>query len=188
MIRKQNQLFGRSDASDRYRGEVESEEEQSPGEMMRRENVKSKERIRDSPERGQSGNSRDAIRPRLDRDRGNRNSMAELYVRSIRNRASLDSPRSSKKRSSIYNSTSSRDSGQSAHRQTDLFHPVSAKYRNTHIRGLQSCLRETPPSAEDPPLALWNGPALLPGSNQSDDMGKVGDVLLTRPGVGKWTC
>ena len=119
------------------------------------------------------------IRPHLRHGRGMRRSRETHGEKRISMRESIDSTRSSRKRASIYNSLSSKESGRSVRRPADLALPASTNWKNAHIRHLPPCVRQTFPMAKDHPLRLKYDPEMLPESTTPrDDMDKVDDVLI----------
>ena len=129
----------------------------------------------------QSDDSWGEIRSNLPRGRSTRNTRGE--TRRIAKRDSLDSRRSSRKRTPSYNSASPRESDHSIRRPTDLFRTASKKCEPDHIRDLPSCLRQTLPRSTDRPLSLKFDPTMLPdATKQRDDMDKVADVIMSLQG------
>ena len=160
---------------------VASEEDDSPGGKLRRRTVMRQEKTQVHSESEQSDSSWGEIRRNLPRERVPRPDREEN--RKVTKRDSLESTRSSRKRTASYNSAASRESGQSIRRFADLFQPVNARYKNSHIRVLPPCLRQTFPRATDPPLSLRYYPTILPdATKQRNDMDKVTDVILSLQG------
>ena len=136
-----------------------------------------------SPGSDIDGDSSGEIRSHLRPEKGMRHSRGELEERYIHRRGSIGSPRSSKKRVTGYKGMSSKESGHSVRRPTDLPQPVSTRYKNAQIRDLPSCPIQTFPWATEPPLSLKYEHTLLRESTKKrDGMRKAADVLLTLQG------
>ena len=151
----------------------ESHAEQRPGERLRRKTVNRKELGRGSSEGEQSDGPWGAIGPHLSRGKNARHSKGKPERKDTQKRDSPDTTRSSRKRASSYNSLSSRESGQSVRRQTDISQTSSTRYKTTHSRDIPSCLRQTKPRATDPPLSSKYDPSMLPDSKRRGDMDEV---------------